>query len=129
MIQELINLPTPFRLAKLASMKSTHRVKMGATITNKGKSYSTGTNKIKTHPTFANPSLHLKVSIHAEIDCILKSKSNVNGDTIYVYREDLEGRPKLARPCKDCIKSLKEFGIKRIYYTVEHFPYWQSEAL
>lgn len=120
-------LPTPFRLAKQASFKSKHKTRMGAALTNKGKTTSVGTNRIKTHPRFANPNLHLKVSIHAEIDCIIRSK--VSGDTIYVYREDLEGKPKLARPCVDCMKALKEFGIKKIYYTVEHYPYWKEEDL
>jgi deoxycytidylate deaminase len=115
-----------FRLAREESRKSTHRVQMGAVLSDK-RPTSRGFNKIKTHPKFANPSKHLKISIHAEIDCIMKSKSS--GDTIWVWREDLEGNPKLARPCSDCMKSLKAFGIKRIYYTVEHFPYWKEEDI
>lgn len=122
-----VNLPAPFRLAKQASLRSKHTVKMGAALTNKGKTTSVGTNQIKTHPKFANPNLHLKVSIHAEVDCIIQS--NVSGDTIYVYRADLEGKPKLARPCADCMKSLKEFGIKKIFYTIEHEPYWCEEII
>lgn len=117
-----------FRIAKEESRKSTHKIRVGAVLSN-SRPVSRGYNKIKTHPRFANPNLHVKVSIHAEIDCIMKSGSNITGDTIYVYREDLEGNPKLARPCIDCMKSLKEFGIKRVLYTVEHFPYWCEERI
>ncbi len=117
-----------FRLAKKESKKSTHNIRVGAVLSN-NRPITFGHNKIKSHTKFANPSQHLKISIHAEIDCIIKSKSNKDGDTIWVWREDLEGKPKLSRPCSDCMKSLREFGIKKVYYTVEHFPYWKGELL
>jgi len=117
-----------FRLAKYASDNSDFRIKVGAVLANK-RPIVTGFNKIKTHPEFANPEIHEKISIHAEIDCLIKTKfQHINGTDIYVYRES-NGVPAMARPCKSCLKELKSRGVRRIYYSIEHEPYWESEDI
>ena len=118
-----------FRIARKNSFLSTYRVQVGAVLA-KRRPISFGHNKVKTHPTFANPEKHLKASIHAEIACLIKADiKDIIGSSIYVYREDKEGNPKLSRPCNMCMKNLKEFGVKEIFYSIEHYPYWASEKI
>lgn len=118
-----------FDHAKKESKNSDYRVKVGAVLVI-GKHMIKGFNKIKTHPKFANPEEHTKVSIHAEIDCILKSKQyDIDGSSIYVYRETKDGDIANSRPCAACIKELRKRGVRRIYYTTDKFPYWSEERL
>ena len=39
--------------------------------------------------------------------------------SIYLYREYKDGNLAPSRPCKSCMAMLKEFGVKKIYYTTE----------
>lgn len=89
-----------------------------------------GYNKGKTHTKYANPSLHDRLSIHAELDCLSKMQvvERTYGGEMFVYRE-LHGVPAMARPCNHCIKFLKEAGVNKIYYSIPHLPYWEEEEL
>lgn len=123
-----MNIPFYFRYAKAEAFKSTLRTKVGACLV-MGKSILLGHNKAKTHPEFANPQIHVRKSLHAELDCFLGfDKDNIKGGEIYVYRE-VEGEPAMARPCNHCIGFLKKYGITKIYYTIPHEPYWEAEEL
>ena len=118
-----------FELAKNTSKYSDCRVKMGAVIANH-KPIGIGFNKRKTHTRFCNPSRTKSVSIHCEISAILNTgKEFVKGSTIYIYREDVHGKPKLAKPCDNCMRELKRFGVKRIYYTVNDYPFFNIERI
>lgn len=130
----MLDVPPPldigfFRLARKVSKKSNYKIKMGACICNKKKVISVSENKIKTHPKFANPELNQKPTIHAEIGCLINAKSNLDGSSIYVFRENKWGKPMLARPCKDCMRQLKLNGIKNVYYSIEHYPYFIKERI
>lgn len=107
-----------FALAKSASLLSTHsKYKMGAVIVNK-KPVSVGCNLTKSHPTYANG--EESFSIHAEIKAIISCpRSKLQGAEIWVYREDKEGNPAMAKPCLICQKYIIEAGIKKVYYTTE----------
>ena len=118
--------PTPFQFAKLEASKSTMRIKVGACLA-VGKSVTKGHNKSKTHTKFANPQIHTRTSIHAELDCLNKVPTAEGGE-IYVYRE-VDGVPAMSRPCNHCLTFLKSEGIRRIYYTIPHEPYWEMEEL
>lgn len=119
--------PTYFRFAKRAALKSSLEVKVGACLVI-GKSVLEGFNKPKTHPKFANPDKHVRKSIHAELDCLLKTNMiSVHGD-IYVYRE-VDGKPAMARPCEHCMEFLKKSGIDEIYYSIPEEPFWKMEKL
>lgn len=122
-----INFPTPFKFAISESKKSTVHPQVGAVIVT-GKSVLKGHNKDKTHPKFANPSKHIRKSLHAELDCILKSTSLVLHGDLYVYRE-VNGLPALARPCEHCMNFLKEHSIDTVYYSIPEYPYWKEEKL
>jgi deoxycytidylate deaminase len=116
-----------FRLARKESNKSTHGVRVGAVIAN-SRPIARGFNKIKSHTKYANPNIHKKISIHAEVDCLIDASAR-RGDTIYVYREDKYGWPAMARPCEDCLVRLKEYGIRKILYSIPHPPYFKEEEV
>jgi|SRR5690349_2744616 len=126
-----MKLPTLFRLAKRISEKSNMNPKVGAVL-HLDKQTLTGYNKEKTHPKFANPEKHIRKSLHAELDCLSKCEvfPDVMADwEIYVYRE-VHGKPAMARPCNHCMKFIRESGIiSRIYYTIPHEPFWESEEI
>lgn len=118
-----------FRLAKNVSKLSDHRVKVGAVIVNK-KPLIACSNKKKTHPQWADPSKTIRASIHAECRAIINCRhENLEGATVYVYREDAKGNPKLARPCNFCWSVMKKAGIKKVYYTIEESPFYRIERI
>jgi len=122
--------PSFFRLARDASLLSSHdRSKVGAVLVNK-RPVVFGFNKFKSHTKYANPEIHTKISVHAEIDCIIEVKDkDLKGWSIYVYREDCHGNVANSRPCEQCLTELKIRGIRKIYYTTKKFPYWNMEYI
>ncbi len=110
-----------FRLAKNVSKLSQHPThKLGAVLVVKGKPISVGHNQYKTHPEAKYTGLH------AEIQALKSSgKDIIRGSTMFVYREKKDGSLGLSKPCKDCMKELKKFGIKWICYTIEEYPYFE----
>lgn len=121
--------PKYFKLARNESFKSTYRIKVGAVIVSK-KPICKGHNSLKTHTRFANPESNIKLSIHAEISCLIQKKfENITGMSIYVYREDNNGLPAMSRPCEHCLKELKIVGIRKIFYSTPIFPYFKMEKI
>lgn len=114
-----------FNLARAVSQKSQHpQHKIGAVIVQKNRPVSIGFNQLKTH----RKSLHEWKSIHAEFHAVLGvSKNDLDGATIYVFREHKDGTPAMARPCPSCLKTLKLAGIKKIAYTT--YGNYQEEWL
>lgn len=121
-----IILPSLFEVAKRESKKSKMRPQVGAVLV-LDKQRFTGYNKAKTDPKFANPEKHVRISVHAELDCLERGMF-YEGAEIYVYRE-IEGIPAMARPCNHCISFLREAGVEKIYYTIPHSPYWEEEEI
>lgn len=118
-----------FRLAKRQAIKSSYRIKIGAVLVDK-RPVSTGYNKIKTHPKYAVPGKDIKLSIHAELDCILDARGrDIRGSSIYIYREDKQGNPRICRPCDDCMKKLREYGVHKCFYCIDKFPYFMCEII
>lgn len=112
-----------FIIAKHAALHSTHLDHpMGATIVYKNKLISSGYNKTHTHP--KSPCY----GIHAEVDAILRSRCDLKGCDIYVYRETKSGVPSMAKPCVACMGMLIEKGIKRVYYTDNNEQGWSFVA-
>ena len=86
----------------------------------KGQVISTGKNSfIKTHPKqyiynqYKNP---FKIFLHAEIDALLKYKSD-SGYMMIVARMTKTGMIRSAKPCHGCFQAIKESNIKKIFYT------------
>ena len=70
----------------------------------------------KTH-TLAKKFGHYGATTHAELH-VLNQIRNADGGKLYVYRETSKGIA-LAKPCKYCLKLIKEKNIRLIYYTTE----------
>jgi deoxycytidylate deaminase len=117
-----------FRLARNISKQSLCRVQVGAVIAHK-RPISVACNKLTTHPLYANPNTSHRLSIHAEINAIIHAEMDLNGATIYVYRETKRGRYGLARPCDLCMSVIKEAGIKKIIFTTDVYPFYETEKL
>jgi deoxycytidylate deaminase len=55
---------------------------------------------------------------HAEVDAIIKAgRVKLQGASIYIYREDINGLLAVCRPCGACMQAIKEAGIKHVHYT------------
>ena len=107
--------PKFFELAKKVSRHSEHSShKIGAVLVKRNKVMGVGFNKIKTHP----KSNHSFKMIHAELSAILNaSKSDLNGCSIYVYRETKDNLPANSKPCLYCQRLLKDVGIREAFHT------------
>lgn len=72
-----------------------------------------------------------KQFLHAEINCLLKRRhyDDIGNCSMLVYREDGEGNPVLAKPCINCQTIMKEFGIKKVYYSIPNEPYYEIVKL
>jgi deoxycytidylate deaminase len=116
-----------FLLAKNVSMYSDYKQKLGCVIA-KHKPIGIGFNLKKTRPT--NSKLNFCRSSHAEIRCLINcGKTNLKGSVAYIYRQTKNGKPAMARPCEDCLKALKDAGVKKIYYTINIYPYFKVEKI
>lgn len=104
------------KIAKEASHKSDHdNYPMGCVIVRGRKVLGVGHNMLKTHP----KSPHKFKSIHAEFMAALNAGYDLEGATVYVYRQIKDGTPAMARPCEDCWKFLRECGVKDVVYSYE----------
>lgn len=121
------SLPSLFRLAKLISKQSDYKIKMGCVLVDHGTPISVGYNQIKSNPKF---SYEFGLTIHAEASCIMSVRyKNLKGMEIFIYRETKTKKPALAKPCDNCLSLLREYHIKRIWYTVNTYPYFNVERI
>lgn len=125
-LEKIEDLPSFLRLARNISKHSTFKIRVGAVLVNNGHPISIGFNKIK----YCSRYSHLQEqSLHAEMVCLKTSgKEYIEKSTIYVYRETKNG-PALAKPCKACQKMLKEFGVKRMIYSTDFWPFFEIRDL
>lgn len=88
--------------------------KLVALVVSKNKILSVGYNSRKTHP-----SMHTRMQmLHAESDAISRlSDRDLIGSDIVVVRLRPSGFPGLAKPCSFCEQSLRDVGIRKVYYT------------
>lgn len=106
-----------FNLAKKLSYKSDYQShRLGAVVIKGNEIIGVGFNKKKTHPLsetrFNN--------IHAELSAVLSAGlDDLQGCSVYVYRETKQGRLALARPCEPCMKLLKQLSVSKVYYTID----------
>lgn len=115
------------RLAEVVSGYSDYsRIHIGACIIKKKKVIGIGYNQNKTHPLqekYNNSSLDFdkpKAKLHAEIDALLKAGDDAKGATLYIFRRGKDNIYRMSKPCPACMKMIKDYGIKRIVYTIEN---------
>ena len=98
--------------------KSTNRFKIGALIFNKKAVISTGHNYAKKSVKHLLPIFQKrKNAVHAEVDSIIKAKTDLKGMSMLVIRLNAYGGLALARPCNYCMTYIDHVGIKNIYYS------------
>jgi dCMP deaminase len=120
-----ININNKFiNLAIDEAKKGDHKQKVGCIIFDKKKIVSYGHNTSqrsarKLHPKFQR----YPFSVHAEVDAILKAKTDLKGMSILVIRVNRRNEFRTAKPCKNCLKYLYHVGIKKIFYSINNYPY------
>jgi deoxycytidylate deaminase len=110
--------------------KSEHQHKVGAIIFDKSRIISKGFNHPQRHVR------HLKRkfqrwpgTVHAEVDAIIKAKTNLRNLSMLIVRINKKNQLRLSKPCKWCQMYLEYVGIKKIYYSINEFPYIKEEQL
>ena len=118
-----------FRIAKQTAKLSTWeqvRYQIGCVVVLNHRIISVGFNTTKTDTLqkkynkerFTEESCHMA---HAELLALKPLLYDNTIDTsklkVYVYRELKTGKLGCARPCKSCMKLIKDIGIRYIYYT------------
>lgn len=116
-----------FNSAKSISELSDHRCKLGCVIVDGHRIISSGHNsKTKFHRIQSEldnkffPGYENKGPVHAEVSALIpliKRRVDLSGTTLYVYRENKDGKLAMSRPCPRCMQLIKEQGIKKICYT------------
>jgi deoxycytidylate deaminase len=83
-----------------------------------------GWNKPKTNPNsekypyIGATGEKITVNTHAELDVILKAnEEDLSDHEIVVLRVDGEGKLNNSKPCNGCSHLIKQFSIKKIYYS------------
>ena len=105
------------KIAKEASSRSDHyKYKMGCAIAKGNKILGVGCNSMKTHP----KSPHKFKSTHAEFMAAQNAGLwNLEGATVYVFREQKDGKMAMAKPCPYCWRFLVDCGVKEVVYSFE----------
>lgn len=116
-----------FKAAKAVSELSDHeQYKIGAVVVSKHRIISSGFNHHnKTHPLqkrynrfrFEGDAVHTQ---HAELAALLpliKENTDLSNATLYIHREHKDHTLACARPCKSCMKLIRDVGIRRVFYT------------
>jgi len=101
---------------------STERTKHGCIIVKSGAVQCMGVNTYRNQPGIVEQIDAL--STHAEINALKNGrKSDLSGSVAFVARVNNHGEQRQSRPCPDCLKALKDAGIKRIVYTINGEEY------
>lgn len=122
-----------YKLAKTAGPVAGARV--AACVVYKGKLVSFGINSNKTHPFQKKYSKNSQsIFLHAEIAAIKNalyelSIQDMGRSTLYIARAKFlkPNSPDfvtgLAKPCEGCMRAIGEFGLKKVYYTLDESGY------
>jgi len=103
---------------------SDFKIKLGTiiykntTIISKGHNY-----KEKSVRSITKNFIEWPFSIHAEVSAIINAKQDLKGCSIIVVRINNRNQLLLAKPCKYCRAYLEYVGIKKIWYSINEFPY------
>lgn len=111
--------------AEISDYKRTH---VGCVAVYQGNIIGIACNTNKTHPMqkyYNRYRYHPQTSyfypkLHAEINCISSIRHldiNFSKVKLYVYRTRCDQEYGIARPCPSCMATIKDLGIRHIYYT------------
>lgn len=102
------------------------RVAVGSVAVYKHRIISSGCNSRKTDTLQKKYNIYRFVedtpaSIHSEIACLKPLIGRKDIDfryvDLYVYREDKNGMPLLARPCRSCEKLIRDLKIRKVFFS------------
>jgi len=117
-LQETDDLSDPsMLLAAREAEKSPLRFKLGAIIRDGKRIVSKAFNINKTHTKYGCGRFN---TLHAEANAIYKAVRqgyDLNGSILYVYRYN----GLLAKPCPDCQKLIRQYGIAKVVYSKEYY--------
>lgn len=87
----------------------------------KGKQIIFSTNSLKENPHFKRvmPDSAILYSAHAEMAVLLKlshMKHSAKGLDLFVVRFTKRGERAVSKPCKYCMKHIREAGIRKVHY-------------
>lgn len=107
------------------------RVQVGAVLSKRGKILSSACNMLGSITFRAKGYPSITLPKHAEVMAIVHEDSrDIEGSTIWVWREINGGTPALSRPCERwCLSFLRLVGVARIVYTISEYPYFREEEL
>lgn len=119
-----------FKYAKsMSHMSDMPKNHLGCVVTYRNKIISTGFNCCKTHPIqrkynkFKFDCDSTPHKRHAEVHALaqIMHDGEINWDKVqvYIYREHKNGNTAMARPCKACMRLIRDLGIHKINYTTE----------
>lgn len=130
-----------FNIAKEISLMSEfHGPHIGTVVANGKRVISTGFNSNKTRPLqhqynvyrgfddYEN-SIAMEHSEIAALSHLIGKEIDWSQVTLYIYRELKDGTKACCRPCKACMKLIKDLGIKKIYYIDENGNYCEERVL
>jgi deoxycytidylate deaminase len=104
-------------IARNQANNSTHKNKVGAVIFDKKGIISIGYNQMRSVKHNTKKFIKWPSSIHAEVDCIIKSKTNLKGKSLLVIRLNKLGELRLSKPCAHCQMYIEHVGISKVYYS------------
>jgi deoxycytidylate deaminase len=105
-------------IAKEESKKSTLTDwRIGAVIVKGNKIISRGHNKLSGKMQIIEQRYNIKLwSLHAEMLAIMDCKEDINGSVLFIAGTKMNGNAVYCRPCKHCMKMIKQFSFHAIYY-------------
>lgn len=116
--------PTIIKLAIEEARKSDYNFQMGCVIFKNKKIISRGRNyPLRGCKKIKQKYLRWPHSIHAEIDTIIKAKTDLKGTSIFIVRINKKGEFRLAKPCDCCMKYINHVKISHVYYSIPTYPF------
>lgn len=117
-------LPSFFRHAKKMALESDQEHRLGACVVKSGRVLAVGKNEVNktnwlTKRFFQYPTVHAECAALSRL-----SPENINGATLYVYREKWIGGPGLAKPCDKCSAALAEMKVRKVVFTTNEAPFF-----
>lgn len=111
-------------LRKLKSFSTHPQHKVSAIVVRGNRIFSTGFNKIQSHPR----SNSYDNMLHAEVSALIGlDYKTTKGATIYVFREKKTGELGISKPCPNCEVAIRNAGIKKVIYSSEQG--WKEERV
>lgn len=95
------------------ALTSQHATQMGAIAVKGGNVLGWGVNRFRNHPMVVEE--WSDCSVHAEQSLI--DSCDIYGSVVYVARVTVKGLPAMAKPCRECLRSLTDRGARRVLWT------------